>query len=164
MQRRVVLVALSVSAFAAAFPRLARAQDLRTEIRKLFTFGSCGELVCLSNLTGIHGEHFKLSADTDGTAMIGFLGSSIGLSVSNTPISSSSSGTTFKFVGGVPVKTSTSAGPIFAERAQTLGRGRWFAGLGLTQMNFERLRGVPLNAISFNYTHQDVGDSATGAG
>jgi hypothetical protein len=162
MLRRVVLVASSIFAFAAPSP--AHAQDLRGQIRQLFTFGTCGEFVCLSNLTGFHGAHFKLSADTDGIAMIAFLGSSIGLSVSNTPISSSSSGTTFKFVGGVPVKTSTSAGPIFAERSQTLGRGRWFVGLGLTQMNFQRLRGVPLNALSFNYTHQDVGDSATGAG
>jgi hypothetical protein len=162
MLRRVVLVASSIFVF--AMPSLAHAQNLRDQIRQLFTFGTCGEFVCLSNLTGIHGAHFKLSADTDGTAMIAFLGSSIGLSVSNTPISSSSSGTTFKFVGGVPVKTSTSAGPIFAERSQTLGRGRWFVGLGLTQMNFQRLRGVPLNALSFNYTHQDVGDTATGAG
>jgi len=164
MLRRVVYVALCVSAFTVASPGPAAAQNLRDELRQLFTFGTCGELVCLSNLTGIHGEHFKLSAYSDGTALIGFLGSSIGLSVSNTPISSSSSGTTFKLVGGVPVKTSTSAGPIFGERAQTLGRGRWFVGLGLTQMNFERLRGVPLNGITFNYTHQDVGDTATGAG
>lgn len=160
MPRRALLVAV----FLPACTVTARAQTLRDEIRQLFTFGTCGELVCLSNLTGFHGEHFKLSADTDGTALIAFLGSSIGLSVSNTPISSSSSGTTFRFEGGVPVKTSTSAGPIFAERAQTLGRGRWFVGLGLTEMNFERLRGVPLHGISFNYTHQDVGDTATGAG
>jgi hypothetical protein len=162
MLRRVVLVASLILAFAAPSP--AHAQTLRDQIRQLFTFGTCGEFVCLSNLTGIHGQHFKPAADTDGTAMIAFLGSSIGLSVSNTPISSASSGTTFRFVGGVPVKTSTSAGPIFAERSQTLGRGRWFVGLGLTQMNFQRLRGVPLNGIQFNYTHQDVGDSATGAG
>src|SRR5262245_35523541 len=154
MLRRVVLVAWSIIAFAA--PSLAHAQTLRDQIRQLFTFGSCGEFVCLSNLTGFHGAHFKLSADTDGTAMVAFLGSSIGLSVSNTPISSASSGTTFKFEGGLPVKTSTSAGPIFAERAQTLGRGRWFVGLGVSAMNFERLRGVPLRDIQLNFTHQDV--------
>ena len=162
MPRRVVVTLAAL--VATALPVWAQGGGLREQIRQLFTFGNCGEIICLSNLTGAHGDHFKPSADSNGTAFIAFVSSSIGISVANTPISSSSSGTTFKFEGGVPVKTSTSAGPIFAERAQTLGRGRWFVGLGLTQMNFERLRGIPLRDISFNVTHEDVGDSASGAG
>ncbi|MGH7537139.1 MAG: hypothetical protein ACREMF_00770, partial [Gemmatimonadales bacterium] len=156
-------VVVACAALVVTAPPL-RAQGLRQQIKQLFTFGSCGEIICLSNLTGAHGDHFKPAADSSGTAFITFVSSSIGISVANTPISSSTSGTTFRFEGGVPVKTSTSAGPIFAQRAQTLGRGRWFVGLGLTQMNFERLRGIPLRDIMFTFTHEDVGDSATGAG
>ena len=43
---------------------------------------------------------------------------------------------TFRFEGGVPVRTSQSAGPIFAERAQTLGRGRMLAGLTRSSFSF----------------------------
>jgi len=153
MLRCVIVGVLALWAIAAPV----RAQKLREQIRQLFTFGTCGELICLDpSLAGFHGLHFIPAAETGGATFISFLSTSIGVSVSNTPISSSSSGTTFKFEGGVPVKTSTSAGPIFAERAQTLGRGRWFVGLGVTHMNFERLRGVPLRDITFNFTHEDV--------
>ena len=48
------------------------------------------------------------------------------------PVSAASGGSTFRFQGGVPVRTSTSAGPIFAERAQTLGHGRVLAGITRT--------------------------------
>ncbi len=54
------------------------------------------------------------------------------------------------------MRTSTSAGPVFAERAQTLGRGRWFLGVGFTAMGFSRLRGVPLNHITLTLPHTDV--------
>jgi len=46
------------------------------------------------------------------------------LVIGNVPIATTSGGVTFRFEGGIPVKSSLSLGPIFAERAQTLGRGR----------------------------------------
>lgn len=157
MPRRVVFVVAILLASASQ----TRAQGLRDQIRQLFTFGTCGEPLCLDipldTTPGApnHGLHFIAATQASGGTTFSFLSSSIGSSVSNTPISSSSSGTTFRFEGGVPVKTSTSAGPIFGERAQTLGRGRWFVGLGFTQVKFERLRGVPLSNITFNFTHED---------
>ncbi len=160
MLHRVVRVAVLTLGY--LLPASVHAQQLTRQIGQLFTFpAGCDSLICLTNLTGPHGEHFKLSANRDGRAFIDFITQSIGISVSNTPISSSSSGTTFRFEGIRPVATSTSGGPIFAERAQTLGRGRWFAGMGVTQMDFARLRGVPLDRINFTYTHEDV-DSTTG--
>lgn len=129
-------------------------------INQLFTFGTCGRPLCLdlptdpvTNLT--HGDHFIPALETSGGTVISFLTSAISLSVSNTPVSSSSGGTTFRFEGGVPVKTSTSAGPIFGERAQTVGRGRWFVGLGFTQVHYQRLRGVSLDDIVFNFAHEN---------
>jgi hypothetical protein len=56
----------------------------------------------------------------------------------------------------VPVKTSTSAGPIFAERAQTLGRGRVLAGISRTGFRFATLRGVDMHNIDLTFTHQNV--------
>jgi hypothetical protein len=122
--------------------------DLRQQVRQLFT-GTCGRQVCLDTtvLFG-HGDHYIPASEEIGSTLISFLSTSIATSVSNTPISSASSGTTFRFEGGVPVKTSTSAGPVFGERAQTLGRGRWFVGVGVTAIDFARLRGVPLHGIT----------------
>jgi len=153
MPRRVALLAASLLVCAPP----ARAQDLRDQVRQLFTFGNCGKLICLDTtvLFG-HGNHFLPASDSVASTIISFLSNSIILSVSNTPVSSASSGTTFQFQAGVPVRTSTSAGPVFAERAQTLGRGRWFLGVGFTAMDFTRLRGVPLNHITLTLPHQDV--------
>jgi hypothetical protein len=142
-------------------------QSPRTAVSQLFTFGTCGQPLCLDlqpdSITGInHGLHFIKATETSGGTVISFLTSAIGFSISNTPVTSSSSGTTFRFEGGAPVATSTSGGPIFGERAQTIGRGRWFVGVGLSQLQFERLNGVPLSGIVFNFTHQNVGDTTVG--
>jgi hypothetical protein len=154
MMRRVVVALAALCVLG----RPGRAQGLREQLTELFHFGSCSRLVCLdtANLGQGHGFHFIPSADTSGATLVSFLGSAIGISVANTPIASASSGTTFRFEGGVPVRTATSAGPVFAERAQTLGRGRWFMGVELTQMDFTRLRGVPLDRLVFTFTHSDV--------
>jgi hypothetical protein len=71
-------------------------------------------------------------------------------------VGSTSSGVTYQFVGGLPVKTATSGGPIFGERAQTLGKGRFFVGATVSAMHFERLRGVRMDDIEFNFTHEDT--------
>lgn len=138
------------------------AQDLRTRITtQLFTFGTCGEPLCLAGSLVGHGSHFIPADSASGSSIIAFLANAIGTSVGNTPIGSASSGTTFQFINGAPVKTSTSAGPIFGERSQTLGKGRFFAGLNVTQMHFERLRGIPMNQIIFNFTHQNIAPTDT---
>ena len=135
----------------------ARAQDLRTRIgTELFTFGTCGQPLCLAGSLAGHGLHFIPADQASSTSILAFLANSIGASVGNTPISSASASTTFEFVNGAPVKTSTSAGPIFGERAQTLGRGQFYLGVDVTQMHFERLRGIPVNDVLFYFTHEDV--------
>jgi hypothetical protein len=64
------------------------------------------------------------AAVSENGSLIAFITGAVATSVGNLPIGATSGGTTFRFEAGVPVKTSTSAGPIFAERAQTLGKGR----------------------------------------
>ena len=117
-------------------PRLA-AQSLHDELSQLFIFGE-GEDPLFLGGTGdpnnpesvrIHGNHFVPAAVASNGTVISFLTNSIGSSVANVPVSATSGGSTFSFEGGVPVRTSTSAGPVFGERAQTLGRGRVLAGL-----------------------------------
>lgn len=158
--RRLVATGAALVVFAGALA----GQGLRERISsELFTFGTCGQPLCLegSQLVG-HGDHFIPAQVSGAGAVLAFLGNAIGVSVGNAPVSAASSGTTFSFEGGQPVKTSSSAGPIFAERAQTLGRGRFFLGANVTALHFERLRGVPLDHLTLNFAHEDI--TPTGLG
>lgn len=107
-----------------------------------------------------HGSHFVPAAVAENASLIGFLGGAISTSIGSVPIGATSGGVTFRFEGGVPVKTSTSAGPIFNERAQTLGRGRILAGIGRSSLRFTSLRGVPLDNIGIVFTHENVDNDA----
>jgi hypothetical protein len=140
-------------------PRL-EAQHLHDQLSQLFIFGSGQDPLQLGGTANssnpninIHGNHFVPAAVASNGTVINFLTNSIGSHVSNVPVSAASGGSTFSFEGGVPTRTSTSSGPIFGERAQTLGRGRLLAGLARTGVHFKTLRGVDLSRIQFTFTH-----------
>jgi hypothetical protein len=150
-----------------ALSSIARAQtdqSLRGKISQLFIFGSGEDPLFLAGTADpnnpasirAHGVHFVPSAVSENGSLIGFITGAIATSVGNLPIGATSGGTTFRFEGGVPVKTSTSAGPIFAERGQTLGRGRTVVGFGRNSFHFTSLRGVPLDDIELIFTHENV--------
>ncbi len=144
-----VLLALSAQA--------AQSQEtgLRTQLANdLFTFGDCGEPLCL-DLTNLHGNHFIPALAEGNDAVIAFLTDAIGDATASVPLSATSSGATFSVVGGVPVRTSISAGPIFGERTQTLGRGRFFVGVSMTGIEFTSLNGIPLRDLALNFKHED---------
>src|SRR5690349_19090586 len=105
--------------------RPAAAQSLRQDIQNLFKFGTCAQPLCLSlnGPSNIHGNHYLGSTVEANGDLIAFLDGAVGQTLGSIPISATTSGATFRFVNGAPVSTATSAGPIFAERAQTLGRG-----------------------------------------
>ena len=148
-------------------PCAARAQGdqtLRGKISQLFIFGPGEDPLFLAGTADpnnpasirAHGNHFVPSAVAENGSLIAFLSGAISTSVGNLPIGATSGGVTFRFEGGMPVKTSTSAGPIFAERAQTLGRGRALVGLGRNTFHFTSLRGVPMDDIELIFTHENV--------
>jgi hypothetical protein len=144
----------------AAAPAL-QAQGLRDRLSDLFTFGTCGQPLCL-DLGNSHGNHFLPAATAGNTTVIGFITEALGKSASNLPISATSSGATYTIVDGLPVKTSTSAGPVFAERPQTLGKKRLFVGTNVTNIGFTSLNGVPLDNLELNFAHEDVGTPGRG--
>jgi len=138
--------------------------QLRDKIAELFIFGTGGDPLFLagtadpSNPASVqaHGSHFIPASVAGNATLISFLTSAIGTNVANLPIGATSSGRTFSFVGGVPVATSTSHGPVFAERAQTLGAGRVLVGVSVNQFNFKAVRGADLNNLQLNFTHANV--------
>jgi hypothetical protein len=139
-------------------------QALRDQIGNLFIFGSGGDPLFLqgtadpNNPTGVqaHSTHFIPSAVGSNATLIQFLTNALATSVSNIPFSATSSGVTFRFEGGVPVQTSTSPGPIVAERGQTLGRGRVLVGASVTMLDLSTLRGVDLDHLQLNFTHSNA--------
>jgi hypothetical protein len=139
------------------------AQSLSQRFSQLFTFGDCGQPLCLSvSVVGDHGQHFIPSVTQGEHDLLGFLSGSIASSLANLPFNSATSGVTFRFVDGAPVATSVSAGAIFAERAQTLGRGRLLAGASVNNLAFDNIRGLPLNSLRFRFAHQNVGAAPMG--
>ena len=159
MRRQLIsLIAL----FALSVP--AGAQGLRGKISELFIFGAGEDPLFLSGSAAVnnpaairaHGTHFVPSAVSQNGSLISFLTTAISSSVANAPIGSTSGGATFQFEAGVPVRTTTSAGPIFAERGQTLGRGRTVVGIGRTSSHLSSLRGQDLNNIELFFTHENV--------
>jgi hypothetical protein len=147
----IVVALLALSAQAAE----SQEAGLRAQLANdLFTFGDCGEPLCL-DLTNLHGNHFIPALAEGNDAVIAFLTDAIGDATASVPLSATSSGATFSVIGGVPVRTSISAGPIFGERTQTLGRGRFFVGASVTGIEFTSLNGIPLRDLALNFKHED---------
>jgi hypothetical protein len=142
----------------------ARAQGLRDQISQLFIFGEGESPLFLAGTADpdnpqsiqVHGEHFIPSAVEGNGTIISFLENSIASQLSNLPFSSTSGGRTFRFEGGVPVATSSSPGPIFGERALTLGRGRLLVGANVSRFEFKKVRGIPLDGIQLTFTHENT--------
>ncbi len=140
-----------------------RAQGLQSKLQDLFIFGTGDDPLVLGGSAAdenpaiqVHGNHFIPSAVAGNATIISFLSNAISSNVTNIPFTASSGGETFRFEGATPIQTSTSAGPIYAERAQTLGRGRLFVGLARSGLSYKTLRGVPLDNVQFTFTHQNV--------
>ena len=73
------------------------------------------------------------------------------------PIPSPASGFTYTFDNstGTFVRSTQSFGPILADRAETIGRGRFAFGYSLQQFSFETFDGLRLSHIPAVFTHDD---------
>ena len=142
-------------------PGVRAQQTMQDALNRLFVFGEGSEALFLVGsaqvpATEVHGDHFiPASTDANG-AMLEFFGRTIAKNVSSFPIPTTVGSETYVFVDGVPTRTSNSFGPIVAERAQTLGRGRLSAGLTYSRLSFTELRGVDMRDLRFNFVHENV--------
>ncbi len=160
---RISRLILTSAALSLALTSPASSQGLRGKISDLFIFGDGNTQLFLAGSgdpnnpasARAHGSHFIPSASAENASIITFITSALGRNVANMPIGSTSGSETFSFAGGVPVRTSTSAGPIFAERPQTLGRGRVLAGVNRSSFSFATIRGVDMHNVDLTFTHQN---------
>ncbi len=134
------------------------AQTLSGAVKELYSFGSgCGEQICLSVDAGTHLDHFNPAAAGAQAGLTTFLQQAIGASAANIPIAATTStGILVQSGEGLPTRVSTSGGPIFAERMQTIGKHNWYFSFNATNFDYSTLRGVPLSELHSTITHQDT--------
>jgi hypothetical protein len=161
LDRSTRLAVAIIATLAVGWPADLEAQTMEEVLGALFTFSSGQEPLFLAgsadaSSTQVHGDHFIPAEAAANGALLGIFTSTIASNISNFPLSSTVSSQTFRFVGGVPTPTSSSFGPIFAERAQTMGSGRFDVGMNYTAINFGRLRGIPLDDVGLSFLHDNV--------
>lgn len=82
------------------------------------------------------------------------------------PVSSSAGGFTFHFdpALGVATRSTESFGPIFAERAETIGKGKWNVSVKQLSFDYDSIDGLELERgdLALSFTHLDTnGDGTT---
>jgi hypothetical protein len=164
--RRHVVAALLLFA---TLPVQAHGQKLRDHLVDLFTFASQSVPLRVSTWIDpnnpsagvVADDGFGASVSTN-AAILGFLVRWVGAEPGNIPVSASSGGVTFNFAGAVPVRDIVSPGPLIAEGAATLGKGRTVIGLTYDNLLYNTLRGVPLDDLRLQFTHANDATSCSG--
>jgi hypothetical protein len=114
-----------------------------------------------SGSPGLHGSHFLASAAKANAELVPGLNSLIAGNISSFPLSATSAGILFDFSTGQPVPVTESLGPIFAENAKTLGRGKLQIGVNYTFQDLDHFRGLSTDQMTFTFTHLDVTQEGT---
>lgn len=99
-----------------------------------------------------HYAHFLSSAQT--TLNVS-LSSAIATQLALLPLISPASGFTYRYDGaaGVFVPTTSSFGPIYTERADTIGRHKFSFGAAYQRFRFQTIDGIDLNDIPAVFSH-----------
>ena len=114
-----------------------------------------GDGITLSSQGGpfaaAHAAHFtdeSLEAFT-------LLNSAIASSTGTFAFNSTFTGITFDVATGVPVETQDSLGPLLAESATTLGKGKIDLAFGISRFKYDRIDGQELDNIVLDFPHED---------
>lgn len=98
-----------------------------------------------------HLAHF----DSDFQANFGPFNGAIGSQLTSLPLPSPASGFTYSFdpALGVYTRSAQSYGPVLAERAETIGKEKFFAGFSFQHFRFSTLDGVDLRSFESVFRH-----------
>lgn len=101
-----------------------------------------------------HKAHFE----SDFQANFGPFNTAIGTQLTSLPLPSPASGFTYTFDSGLGVYTRSaeSYGPILAERAETIGKEKFFAGFSYQHFRFSTLDGLDLHQIPSVFRHSQT--------
>jgi hypothetical protein len=141
----------------------ARAQTLQELVGQLFVLGphtvplQVGAQAFGGSSGGVvEDDGYGPAAVQANAAVLDFLTRWVGAAPGYFPVGSSSGGVTFRFEAGLPMPSAVAAGPIFAEQATTLGRGRAVIGARYTNTQFTTSRGQPIKDLRLNFTHENI--------
>lgn len=83
------------------------------------------------------------------------IGTAIATQLVTLPIISPASGFTYRFdsASGAFVRSTESFGPIYAERAETIGRGKFTFGVSYQRFRFTKLDGIDLKNVPATFGH-----------
>lgn len=114
-------------------------------------FGS-GGLTVANNPAFPHYAHFTGVAQN---TINQTLSTAIATQLAILPIISPSSGFTYKYdsAAGAFVRSTSSFGPIYTERAETIGRGKVYFGVSYQRFRFSTLDGIDLHAMPAVFSH-----------
>jgi len=156
VRKRRVLVALALTAL---LPLRAAADDLRD---LLFNFLAQGITLAPSPIFN-HSAHF-LAGLPEFTAFNEF-NQLLSSEVSSFPLPSSSGGFTYTYDPklGTFTRGSDSFGPVYAERADTVGKGRFNVGMNYSHFSFDQINNIDLHdgSLQMVFTHTDTKGSGT---
>ena len=92
------------------------------------------------------------------SAFVSALSANIATSLSLIPLSSPTSGVILKKdpLTGADLPASATLGPIFTQRAETVGKGNWYVGITYQNYHFTSLNGTSLNGLPILYKGGDA--------
>jgi Putative MetA-pathway of phenol degradation len=137
----------------------ANAADLRDFVSTLYG----GDGISLSagapgSPAGFHTAHFT----DESLEAFQLLESAIASSAGTFAFNSTFTGITFDVATGVPVETQDSLGPLLAESATTLGKGKIDLAFGASRFKYDRIDGQRLDAVTIEFPHEDCCSFQTG--
>jgi hypothetical protein len=152
------LVRLSFFALTLAVgPRVLEAQTLARLLPRLLS-----ESVTMpSTAPGVAGNPHEAHFLPDAAQLVApyALNAAVVSQLATFPIGSSSGGFTYSTdeQTGVPTRSSNNFGPAFAERATTMGKGRFNAGVNFQQVDYDRFENADLTGsqVSFYLRHNE---------
>jgi hypothetical protein len=130
-----------------------------TNLSRIFTelYGPNGLVVNSSaSLAGgvSHSGHFNSGFESEFSQF----GTALTSQIVSLPLPSPASGFTYKFDPGLGVftRSTSSFGPIMAERAETIGAGRFSIGFAYQRLTFDSIEGMDLHAVPAVFTHDNA--------
>ena len=148
--------ALSALALVAASPLAAQSFNLRD---LLTDFLREGITLAPPTVGPSHEAHF-IGDDSPQFLAVQQFSSQIATQLSSFPLASSSGGFVYRFdpTLGVLTRVTDSFGPIYAERADTIGKGRFNLGVNYSHFTFDEINNLSLREgdVRLVFTHEDV--------
>lgn len=150
IRRRTTLAAAITLALGAG---TANAADLSGFVTNLY--GGTGITLTSSPAAGpiapLHAAHFT----AESLEAFELLNSAIASSAGTFSFNSTFTGVTFDVATGIPVETQDSLGPLLAESATTLGKGKIDLAFGASRFKYDRIDGQKLDNIVLEFPHED---------